>query len=155
MVGEGPPRKLGVPGEEQEKVAYRLIDPELYQHKHILVVGGGDSAVEAACDLSEQPGNRVSLSYRKALINRPKAANIHRLKAAEKEGRITMLLESTVSRIELDRVVLEHKGEEIILPNDFVFVFAGGILPTTFLQNAGIKIQSHFGKKVVEKLSRR
>lgn len=147
----GTPRRLKVPGEEQEKVAYRLIDAELYSYKHIMVVGGGDSAVEAACSLSEQPGNRVSLSYRKNVINRPKVANIKRLKEAEEEGRINMLLESTVQKIELDRIMLKQRGEEITLPNDYVFVFAGGILPTAFLQNAGIQILTHRGKIVTVK----
>ena len=147
----GTPRTLGVPGEEQEKVAYRLIDAELYDHKHILVVGGGDSAVEAACSLSEQPGNKVWLSYRKSVINRPKAANVERLKQATQQERVTLVLESTVSRIELDRVAIDQKGEQIVLPNDFVFVFAGGILPTSFLEKAGIRLQTHYGKRIEDR----
>lgn len=147
----GTPRTLGVPGENLEKVAYRLLDPELYQHSHILVVGGGDSALEAACSLAEQPDNRVSLSYRSATITRPKPANLERLARAREEGRITAYLESQVRRIDVDRVVLDHRGEEVVLPNDYVFVFAGGVLPTSFLEKAGIKVMTHFGKRVVEK----
>lgn len=146
----GTPRKLGVPGEDQEKVAYRLLDPELYDHQQILVVGGGDSAVEAACCLAEQPGNRVTLSYRKASFSRPKAANQERLRKAEEDGVLQVMRSSNVKKIGLDRVVMAHEGEEQILPNDYVFVFAGGVLPTRFLQQAGIKIQTHYGKRVVE-----
>jgi len=99
----------------------------------------------------EQPGNRVSLSYRGATLTRPKPANLERLERAREEGRVTTYLESQVRRIDLDRVVLDHRGEEVVLPNDHVFVFAGGILPTAFLEKAGIKILTHFGKRVVEK----
>jgi len=146
----GTPRKLGVPGEEQQKVAYALLEPELYAYQHLLVVGGGDSAVEAAITLGEQEGTRVWLSYRKASLTRPKKKNIERLRKAVKEGRVELLLESNVRGIEADRVVLEQQGEEIVLPNDFVFVFAGGVLPTKFLQAAGIVVQRHHGKRIVE-----
>jgi len=144
----GTPRRLEVPGEEQEKVAYRLIDPELYQHAHLLVVGGGDSALEAACDLSEQTGNRVTLSYRRANFSRPKPANKERLQAAVDAGRITLAMESRVERIELDRVVLREGGEEQVLANDYVFVFAGGVLPTKLLSDCGVQTLRHFGKRV-------
>lgn len=147
----GTPRKLGCQGEDTEKVAYRLIDPELYKHQHLLVVGGGDSAVEAAVALSEQPGNRVTLSYRRAEINRPKADNLERLRKAEQAGTIETVLESEVERIDLDRVTLTQRGQEIVLPNDFVFVFAGGVLPTKLLEGAGIRIETHYGKRVVSK----
>lgn len=146
----GTPRKLGVPGEEQEKVAYALLEPELYQFQHLLVIGGGDSAVEAAITLGEQEGTRVWLSYRKASLTRPKKKNIERLREAVREGRVELLLESQVKEIELDRVVMELQGEEMILPNDFVFVFAGGVLPTKFLQAAGIVVQRHHGKRIVK-----
>ena len=144
----GTPRRLGVPGEDQEKVAYRLIDPELFQHQHILVVGGGDSALEAACELAGQTGNTVTLSYRSQAFNRAKAANRGRLEGCCEEGRIRVLLGSTVSRVEVDRVVLEHGDEEVVLANDYVFVFAGGILPTTFLAQAGIELKRHFGERI-------
>ncbi len=146
----GTPRKLGVPGEDLEKVAYRLIDPELFRHQHVLVVGGGDSAVEAAIALSEQPGNQVTLCYRSATIDRPKAANRSRLEAAQAEGAVAVLLESEVRQISLDRVTVEQSGRSMVLPNDFVFIFAGGVLPTAFLREAGIRIQTHHGPRVVE-----
>ena len=144
----GTPRRLDVPGDEAEKVAYRLIDPELYQHQHILVVGGGDSALEAACSLADQTGNTVALSYRKTVINRPKPANRERLSQCCEAGKVRLLLGSTVQRVELDRVVLNHGDEEVVLANDFVFVFAGGIMPTKFLSKAGISMQRHFGERI-------
>jgi thioredoxin reductase (NADPH) len=146
----GTPRRIGCPGEEMEKVAYSLVDPELYQQQHILVVGGGDAALEAAVALSEQPGNRVSLSYRGGAVNRAKTENVERLNRATAEGRLTAIFNSTVKAIELDRVILDEGGTERILPNDFVFVFAGGELPTKLLASAGVKIRTHHGKRIVE-----
>jgi thioredoxin reductase/Pyruvate/2-oxoacid:ferredoxin oxidoreductase delta subunit len=145
----GTPRRLGVPGEALEKVAYRLIDAAEYQDQHLLVVGGGDSAVEAAVALGEQPGNRVTLSYRKPTMNRPKAANLERLDAAVAAGQVTLALGTTVDRIDIDRVQLGGEGGEREIANDYVFVFAGGVLPTGFLKAAGIEIQTHHGKRVV------
>jgi len=147
----GTPRTLGVPGEDTKKVAYRLLDPELYQHQHILVVGGGDSALEAACSLAEQPGNRVTLSYRRAHINRAKSANISKMKKLSESEGLNLIFESTVLSIGADRVELKKGDEKMILPNDQVFVFAGGILPTSFLEKAGVKIQTHYGSRIVDK----
>jgi thioredoxin reductase len=147
----GTPRRLGVPGEDAEKVSYRLLDPELYQHQHILVVGGGDSALEAACSLAEQPGNRVTLSYRKAKVNRAKAANISRMNALAVSDALNLVFESTVKRVEADRVVLSQLGENKVVANDFVFVFAGGVLPFAFLEKVGIQIETHFGQRKVLK----
>jgi thioredoxin reductase len=146
----GTPRRLGCPGEEHEKVAYSLVDPELYQQQHLLVVGGGDAALEAAVALSEQPGNRVTLSYRGSAVNRARAENVERLDRAIAEGRLHAIYNSTVTAIELDRVLLDESGTDRILPNDFVFVFAGGELPTKLLESAGVKIRTHHGKRIVE-----
>jgi thioredoxin reductase/Pyruvate/2-oxoacid:ferredoxin oxidoreductase delta subunit len=144
----GTPRKLGVKGEELDKVSYRLIDPELYSHIHILVVGGGDSALEAACVLSEQDGNIVTLSYRGTQINRAKSANIERMNSLVAVGKLSLMFESTVIEIALDRVKLAVTDGESVLANDQVFVFAGGVLPTSLLESAGIRIQRHFGKRI-------
>ena len=146
----GTPRTLGAPGEDSEKVAYSLLDPELYQYDHVLVVGGGDSAVEAACTLGEQPGNKVSLSYRGKKINRPKKKNVERLRKAVRDGQVELILESKVVEIGEDRVVLTQQGEQIVVPNDYLFVFVGGILPTDFLKKAGVRIRKHFGKHIEE-----
>lgn len=145
----GTPRRLGVPGEDLEKVAYRLIDPADYQDQHVLVVGGGDSAVEAAVSLGKEPGNRVTLSYRKPTMSRPKADNLERLNAAVEAGQVTLALGTQVEHIDVDRVQLSGDGGTREIANDAVFVFAGGVLPTKFLKAAGIEIQTHHGKRVV------
>lgn len=144
----GTPRQLGVPGEDQDKVAYWLSDPEQYQYHHLLVVGGGDSAVEAACDLGEQPGNRVWLSHRREELTRPKKKNLERLRKAVRDGSVELVLGSTVSEIGVDRVHLSSAGDELVLPNDHVFICAGGVLPTRFLDQAGVLIRTHYGKRV-------
>lgn len=144
----GTPRRIDVPGEELDKVTYRLLEPERYQHGHLLVVGGGDQALEAAYALAEQPGNRVTLSYRGASLSRPRAENRRRLEDKVEAGQVTLLLESEVRRIGVDRVVLDQSGEELVIPNDFVFIFAGGVLPTAFLQRMGIRMETHHGTTV-------
>lgn len=144
----GTPRTLGVPGEELPKVAYRLLDPELVHHEHVLIVGGGDSAVEAALAIAESPGNTITLSYRKGRFSRPKPKNVKRLQAAIEAGAIIAALHTQVARIGKDRVVLTGADGEQVLPNDRVYVFAGGVLPTALLTNAGIRIERHFGNRI-------
>lgn len=142
----GSPRKLEVPGEKSGKVAYRLLDPDKYHHLRILVVGGGDAAVEAALALSEQPGNTVHLSYRREAIFRIKEGNQSRIEEAFRQGRVVPLFRSGVTRIEPDGVFLEQDGGELELPNDSVFVFAGGELPAEFLKKVGIEFTRKFGQ---------
>jgi thioredoxin reductase/Pyruvate/2-oxoacid:ferredoxin oxidoreductase delta subunit len=144
----GTPRKLGVPGEELEKVAYRLLDPELVHHQHVLIVGGGDSALEAAVAIAESPGNRITLSYRKDRFSRPKPKNVKLLMKAVEAGLVELALGSTVREIAPDRVVLDGQDGELVLANDRVYVFAGGVLPTAFLAKAGIRIERHFGDRI-------
>lgn len=139
----GTPRKLGVPGEELAKVAYSLLDAEAYRDLSILVVGGGDSAVEAAIGLAEQPGNKVSLSYRKAAFSRLKSRNERRLQAALVAGRLEALKPSEVLRIEEHSVTLavhDERGVSALceLVNDAVFIFAGGVAPFELLQECGV-----------------
>lgn len=141
----GTPRKLGVAGEELPKVVYRLIDPEQYRGKHVLVVGGGDSALEAAAALAEQPGTTVALSYRSDAFGRAKPKNRQRVEAAGTAGRLNVLLKSDVQRITPDAVELVRDGERLTLPNDAVIVCAGGILPTEFLKSAGITVETKHG----------
>jgi len=109
----GTPRKLDVPGEEQPKVVYRLIDPEQYRQQHVLVVGGGDSALEAALAVAEEPGTRVMLSYRGDAFGRVKQKNRERLQAAQAAKRVAVLLNSNVKRIEPDRVVIDQQGKSL------------------------------------------
>lgn len=141
----GTPRKLGVPGEETSKVVYRLMDPEQYSGKKVLVVGGGDSAIEAAVAISAQPGTTVMLSYRSNAFGRVKQKNREHLAEAEQAGRLTVLLSSNVTRIEKEHVYLDHDGKEVCVGNDGVIVCAGGILPTAMLKEMGIKVETKYG----------
>ena len=146
----GTPRKLEVPGEEQPKVVYRLIDPEQYQQKHVLVVGGGDSALEAAITISEQPGTTVTLSYRSEAFGRVKPKNRERLLQAESEKRLTVLLKSTINEIRSVTVKIELADKQMLeIPNDAVIVCAGGVLPTPFLKEVGVMVETHHGKKAI------
>jgi thioredoxin reductase len=141
----GTPRKLGVPGEDFPKVVYRMIDPEQYRKMHVLVVGGGDSALEAAIAIADEPGTTVTLSYRSEAFGRGKQKNRERLHALEAQGKIKVMLKSNVKLVERDRVLLEHGGKTISLANDAVIVCAGGILPTPFLKEIGVMVETKYG----------
>ncbi len=135
----GTPRKLGVPGEDLPKVSYSLLDAHSYTDRRVLVVGGGDSAIEAALGLSEQPGNRVTVSYRKSTFSRLKSRNQAHLNSAVEAGRIELELDTEVEQIAMDRVRLKHaSGASRDLENDEVFVFAGGTPPTEVLERSGV-----------------
>ncbi len=146
----GTPRKLGIEGEMLEKVAYRLLEPEDIKGKNIMVVGGGDSAVESALLLAYQ--NNVTLSYRNEVFNRLKPANNQKIKEAITEGKVKMLFNTNPLRINKDSVVLatNNPGEELYIENDLVYIFAGGELPTEFLKKAGINITKKFGEAVLK-----
>jgi thioredoxin reductase len=143
----GVPRKLGVPGEDEAaNVSYALREPEAYQGDRILVVGGGDSAVEAALALAGQPGNDVRMSYRKNSFSRIKPANHERVHEALNGGMIDVLWSTTPREIRPNHVELIREGQDSVgLPADQVFVFIGGELPTPFLRAAGVEIETHFG----------
>jgi len=141
----GTPRKLGVPGEELPKVVYRLVDPEQYSGQDVLVVGGGDSALEAAASIAEGGGRSVILSYRGDAFSRAKPGNRERVAAAERSGRLKVLLKSEVRRIEPRRVVVDCDGREIDVANDAVIVSAGGILPSDFLRGIGVEVETKYG----------
>ena len=141
----GTPRKLGVSGEDLPKVVYRLIDPEQYSGMHVLVVGGGDSALEAACSIAEEKGTTVTLSYRSEAFGRSKQKNRDRLANLEVRGKVKVLLKSNVKDVTNDRVTIEHKGELMDIPNQAIIVCAGGILPTPFLKEIGILVETKFG----------
>ena len=141
----GTPRKLGIPGEEQSKVVYRLVDPEQYRGQRVLVVGGGDSALEAAVSLAQEPGTEVTLSYRGAAFNRVKAKNRERVAAARETGRLRVELGSRVEQITADAALLALAAGEERIGNDAVIVCAGGILPTTFLESLGIAVETRYG----------
>jgi thioredoxin reductase (NADPH) len=134
----GSPRKLGVGGEELPKVMYRLIEADHYVHKKILIVGGGDSAVEAAMGLASQVGNTVSLSYRQGAFSRIKERNAQRLEEFIRKGELKVILNSNPVQFAKDSAILEVNGTAQRIPNDFVWIFAGGEPPTAFLKKIGV-----------------
>jgi len=141
----GTPRQLGVPGEALSKVVYRLIDAEQYRGMKVLVVGGGDSALEAAHSIADQPGTEVILSYRSAAFTRAKPKNRDKVEAYAREGRLRVVLNSSVKEIHEDAVLIEQNGKVARVANDAVIVSAGGILPTGFLKEAGITVETKYG----------
>ena len=143
----GTPRKLGIEGEDLEKVAYRLLEPELIQHKKITVVGGGDSAIESALLLMDD--NEVTLSYRKETFSRLKPKNNQKIAKAISEKKLTVLLNSNLTLINEKHVKLKVAENEIQLDNDLVYIFAGGELPSAFLKKAGITITTKFGEAIL------
>ena len=140
----GSPKKLGIPGEQLEKVAYRLLEPERIFNKKILVVGGGDSAVEAAIALADQ--NDVTLSYRKDKFWRIKHQNKERLNYTLGMNKLRVIHHSNLIKIENDQVMLQV-GEKraTALPNDLVYIFAGGEMPVQFLKKTGVVVTKRFG----------
>ena len=141
----GTPRKLGVPGENLSKVVYQLIDPDQYAGQKVLIVGGGDSALEAALSIADADGTEVSVSYRSDSFSRAKAKNRERIDEYASTSRIKLYLSSTVASISANEVLLEQNGETVKLANDAVIVNAGGILPTGFLKETGISVETKFG----------
>jgi thioredoxin reductase (NADPH) len=141
----GTPRKLGVPGEELPKVVYRLIDPEQYRGQQVIVVGGGDSALEAAASIAELGDTSVILSYRGDAFQRAKQRNRQRVDQASAKGQLKVLLNSQIREIRTDSVLLQQSGQEMQVANDAVIVSAGGILPNDFLKSIGIKVETKYG----------
>lgn len=142
----GVPNKIGVPGEDSSKVAYSLLDANSYQGRRALVVGGGNSAVEAALGLAEQPGNDVTLSYRKEAFFRIRPEIQQRLDESVAENRIRLLLESNVRSIGDDSVEIEVMTDtgprRARLLNDDVFVMAGGTAPIKMLEASGVSFDA-------------
>jgi thioredoxin reductase (NADPH) len=134
----GSPRKLGVKGEELPQVMYRLIEADHYVNKRILVVGGGDSAVEAAMGLAHQVGNQVTLSYRKDAFSRIKERNSLRIQECIRKGKLRVVFNSSPVEFKQESVVLEVGGNSQVIPNDYVWIFAGGEPPTAFLKKIGV-----------------
>ncbi|HEY2635437.1 MAG TPA: NAD(P)-binding domain-containing protein [Steroidobacteraceae bacterium] len=141
----GTPRKLGVPGEELPKVVYRLIDPEQYRGQQVVVVGGGDSALEAAASIAELGDTSVILSYRGEAFQRAKQKNRQRVDEASAKGQLKVLLNSQIREIRPDEVLMKQSGQELKVANDAVIVSAGGILPNDFLRSIGIRVETKYG----------
>jgi thioredoxin reductase/NAD-dependent dihydropyrimidine dehydrogenase PreA subunit len=141
----GVPRRLGAPGEELPHVVYRLVDPLQYAHQRVLVVGGGDSALEAALTLAEDATIHVVLAYRGATFDRAKQKNRTRISEAAASGAVRVMLSTNVACIDRTSVTLEADGCETVLPFDGVIICAGGVLPTQFLQSIGVDITTKYG----------
>ena len=140
MGRRGTPRRLGVPGEELAKVFYDIVEMEAFAGRRMLVVGGGDSAVESALGLANQNGTEVILSYRGEAFARIKERNQAKLQRLIDTGRVRTMLGSTVREIRNDVAVLEYNGETMILPNDHVVIRIGGDAPFAFLERLGVRI---------------
>lgn len=141
----GTPRKLGVEGEEQSKVIYRLTDAAQYDNEDILVIGGGDSALEAACSIAELGRCRVSMSYRSDTFGRAKAKNRAKVESLVNSGNLDLYMSSQVVTITKDTVKLNHNNELITLANTVVIICAGGVLPSPFLKKVGIMVETKYG----------
>jgi len=144
----GTPRKLNIPGEDLEKVAYRLLEPEDIENKNILVVGGGDSAIESTLMLAGQ--NKVILSYRKDTFSRIKPKNSEKINNAILKGLVDVRYNTNLIHIEQEFVILEGKNGKQKIENDLVYIFAGGELPTQFLEKAGVRITKKFGEAILK-----
>ena len=145
----GSPRKLGIPGEGLQNVAYRLLEPENISGKKIVVGGGGDSAVEATLLLMND--NDVILSYRKDMFVRIKVDNRTAILNAIEKGKLRMIYNSNLTEITNNEITLSYtsaEGDESIevIPNDLIYILAGGELPSKFLKNAGVTVEKKFGK---------
>lgn len=133
-------RKLNVPGEGLEKVTNRLIDASKFDGKRVLVVGGGDSAMEAAISLAEE-GATVDLSYRKKEFSRPKAGNVEKLRNLESSGKITLHMPTNVQDIDENEVTLCGEDDcDKVLENDHVFTLIGREAPLDFFRKSGIHV---------------
>ena len=146
----GTPRKLNIPGENTEKVAYRLLEPEDIQGNDIMVVGGGDSAIESALLLADQ--NKVTLSYRKDVFQRIKPKNSEKIHEAIQKGLLDVRFNTNLISIDKKNVILTNgkENEKIDLKNDLVYIFAGGELPTQFLQKVGLEITKKYGEAILK-----
>ena len=146
----GTPRKLGVEGEMSQKVAYRLLEPELIQNKKVLVIGGGDSAVESALLLANE--NTVTLSYRSEKFSRLKTKNAELIKNAALTGLVDIQYSTEVIAINEKQVHLINKitNENMTIDNDMVYIFAGGELPNGFLKKCGIQVNLKQGEVVMK-----
>jgi thioredoxin reductase (NADPH) len=145
----GSPRRLGVSGEDLSKVVYSLDDPAQYSGQRVLVVGGGDSALEAALSVARQPGAQVTLSYRGTRFDRAKPTNRRRIEDAMHAGNVKVLFKSQVRSIQSDAVIVDIAGqqhpEQQFVANDGVIVCAGGVLPTAFLAEIGVLVETKYG----------
>jgi thioredoxin reductase/Pyruvate/2-oxoacid:ferredoxin oxidoreductase delta subunit len=142
----GTPRIMGVPGEELPKVSYRLIDPDQYAGASVLVVGGGDSALEAAIQLANQSNAAVAIAYRGSGFGRTRQSNREQIEQLAKQGRLEILYNTVVNEVRPESVGLDVAGHTRQLANDFVIACLGGELPTEFLKGCDIHVKRLHGE---------
>ncbi len=143
----GNSRMLNVPGESLPKVYNRFFDPADADGHDVLVVGGGDTALETAIAISEY-ADSVTLSYRKSRFTRPKEGNIQKLTELEKRGKIRIILNSSVDEIKNDSVIISHaSGSREEIKNNMVFTMIGTELPIEFFRRSNIWVE---GDKTTE-----
>lgn len=111
----------------------------------VFVVGGGDSALEAAHSIAEEEDTTVTLSYRSVAFTRAKAKNRDKVESMAADGKLTVLMNSNVQEIHGDSVLMEQDGKSFSIDNDAIIVSAGGILPTAFLKEIGITVETKYG----------
>lgn len=150
----GTPRRLGIPGEDLPHVMYRLIEADHYTDRNIVIVGGGDSAVEAAMGLAEQRGNRVTVVYRGAAFTRLKDRNRRRMDEYQRSRRIEVLYQSNPVQFLPGSTHIEASGSPRDLPNDFVWIFAGGTSPAEFLRASGVECANPTSGPALEEIKK-
>ncbi|MEI6642512.1 MAG: NAD(P)-binding domain-containing protein [Novosphingobium sp.] len=141
----GTPRRLGVPGEDLPKVVYRLSDPGQYAGQRVMVIGGGDSALEAAATLAEVPGTTVTLVHRGSEFGSALRENREAAEALSTAGRITLYRAARPSAIRPDRVEIVGPDGPVALANDAVIACLGGTMPHEWLAQLGIAVETHHG----------
>jgi thioredoxin reductase (NADPH) len=146
--GRGSPRKLDVPGEERAKVVYRLLEPAEFRGQHVMVVGGGNSAVESALALADFRGcASVSLCYRRNEFARCRSENKKRIQECIASGAVRALLSTQLLGIQEHGVTLSDAQQRVLeLPNDAVIVQAGGTPPAQLLKSFGIQTVMKYGE---------
>jgi thioredoxin reductase/ferredoxin len=140
MGRRGTPRRLNIPGEDLETVFYDIAEMEDFRGRRVMVVGGGDSAIESALGLCNQEGTKVALSYRGESFTRLKERNRTRLQAAISQKKLAVYLNSQLREIRKDKVALDFARKVVVLPTDDVIVRIGGEAPFAFLQRLGVRI---------------
>jgi hypothetical protein len=148
----GTPRKLDVPGEQSTKVTYALVDTDQYRRRKVLVIGAGDSALEAAAQLVEEAQAEVTLSYRGSAFARAREANRRKVEELSASRKLRILFSSEVTEIRARDVALVHEGRPLTIPNDYVIVLIGGEAPTEFLKKVGVDITRYHGKTIIRPL---
>jgi thioredoxin reductase len=144
----GAPNKLGVAGEDLPKVAYRLLEPEEFRGKHVLVVGGGNSAVESALSLADSGAcASVTISYRREHFARCRGDNRRRIEESIEGGAVRAMMPSEVVAIDARTVSLRARGAVERVPNDAVIVQIGGTAPADVLKSFGVELVTKYGER--------